>query len=73
MSAALDFDFDAASWSAMPPAERMRRCLLFAHEASQLAQNAAPDAREAYADLARQWLALAAEIEKASPATSRSS
>ena len=73
MTAAPELEFDAEAWKDMPAAERVRRCLLFAHEANQHAQNAAPDVRESYAELARQWLALAAEIEKTNPAAIRSS
>jgi hypothetical protein len=57
-------EFDAESWNDMPPAERIRRCMLFAREANQLASKASADVRDAYADLAKQWLDLAAEIEK---------
>ena len=64
MSAAPELEFNAMSWNEMSPPERVRRCMLFAHEANQQALNAAPDVREAYVDLARQWLTLAAEIEK---------
>jgi hypothetical protein len=67
MSAAPDLEFDAESWNDMPPAERVRRCMMFAHEARQLATNAPADVRDAYADLSKQWLALAAEIEKTNP------
>ena len=67
MSAAPDLEFDADSWNDMPSAERVRRCMLFAHEANRQALNAAPDVREAYLDLSKQWLALAAEIEKTNP------
>ena len=73
MSAALELEFDAESWNGMTAAERMRRCLLFAHEANQLALSAAPDVREAYVDLSSRWLALAAEIEKTNPTTGRAS
>ncbi len=71
MSAAPKLEFNAEAWTDMPPAERVRRCMLFAHEANQHALNAAPDVREAYAELARQWLTLAAEIEKTNPAIGR--
>lgn len=73
MSAGPDLEFDAEAWNDMPPAERVRRCLLFAHEANEHAQNAAPDVRESYLELSRQWLALAAEIEKNNPPPARSS
>jgi hypothetical protein len=73
MSAPPDLEFNLDSWLDMSPAERARRCLLFAHEADQLALTAAPNVRSAYADLSKQWLALAAEIEKNNPATRRSS
>ena len=71
MSGISELEFDAESWNTMPSAERVRRCLIFAHEARQLAANAAPELKDAYSDLSRQWLALAAEIEKNNPATGR--
>ena len=64
MSAAPELEFNALSWNDMPPAERVRRCMLFAREANQLASNASADVRQAYTDIAKQWLDLAAEIEK---------
>ena len=73
MSAAPELEFDAESWYEMPSAERVRRCMLFAHEANQQALNAAPDVRETYVELARQWLTLAAEIQKNQSATRLSS
>jgi hypothetical protein len=73
MNAAPELEFNAEAWNDMASAERVRRCMIFAHEANRHALNAAPDVREAYAELARQWLTLAAEIEKNSPAAGRSS
>ena len=43
MSAAPELEFNAENWNDMPPAERVRRCMLFAHEANQHALDAAPD------------------------------
>jgi hypothetical protein len=65
MSAAPELEFDSKAWNDMPPAERIRRCMQFAREANQLASAASADVRDAYADLAKQWLDLAAEIEEA--------
>ena len=73
MSAPPELEFNLNSWLDMPLDERVRRCLLFAHEANQLALTAAPDVRTAYDDLSKQWLALAAEIEKNNLARGRSS
>jgi len=60
-------EFDTDSWNDMLPAERVRRCLLFAHEANQHALDAPAEVRDAYNELSKQWLALAAEIEKSNP------
>lgn len=63
MSAAPELEFDAKAWNDMPTSERIRHCMHFAREANQLASRASADVRDAYADLAKQWLDLAAEIE----------
>jgi hypothetical protein len=73
MSAAPELEFNAESWNDMPPAERVRRCMLFAHEAHQRALSVEPDVKAAYVELSQQWLALAAEIEKSNPDIGRSS
>jgi hypothetical protein len=56
--------FDAEEWNGLSSQERIRRCLLYAQEATELGVHARPDAQQAYADLSQQWLALAMEIEK---------
>lgn len=57
--------FDAGEWNGLTSQERIRRCLLYAQEASQLGAQATSDAKQAYVELSQQWLALAMEIEKA--------
>ena len=71
MSVVPNLEFNAESWNDMLPRERVRRCMMFAHEAQQLASMAAPEVKASYVDLANQWLTLATEIEKANSATSR--
>ena len=71
MSAAPQLEFNAKAWNDMLPSERIRRCMLFAREANQLASKASADVKEAYADIAKQWLDLAAEIEENTSAAIR--
>jgi hypothetical protein len=59
----MDYQFNAQEWSRMAPAERAKRCRLFAHEASALALTAGPTMRRAYLDIAQHWEKLAQEIE----------
>ena len=61
---ALLAQFDAEEWNGLTSEERIGRCLLFADEALRCGAEAAPHAKEAYAELSQQWLALAADIEK---------
>jgi hypothetical protein len=71
MTIVSNLEFDAERWNEMPREERVRRCLMFAHEAQQLASEAAPEIKDSYVGLANRWLALATEIEKAHPGTER--
>ena len=57
-------EFDAEEWNGLRSQERIRRCLLYAQEATQLGAHAPPDAKQVYVDLSQQWLVLAMEIEK---------
>ena len=57
-------EFDDEEWNWLRSQERIRRCRLYAQEAIELGVRARPDAKQVYADLSRQWLALAMEIEK---------
>ena len=61
---ALLAQFDAEEWNGLTSEERIGRCLLFADEALRCGAEAAPPAKEAYAELSQQWLALAEDIEK---------
>jgi hypothetical protein len=56
--------FDGEEWIRLTSQERIRRCLFYAHEASELGVQAQPEAKQAYVHLSQQWLALAMEIEK---------
>jgi hypothetical protein len=61
---ALLAQFDAEEWNGLTSQERIGRCLLFADEALRCGAEAAPHAKDAYAELSLQWLALAEDIEK---------
>ena len=56
--------FDAEEWNRLTTQQRIRRCLLYAQEASAQAVHALPEAKQAYSDVAQHWLALAMEIER---------
>jgi hypothetical protein len=60
----MDVNFRAAEFARLSPRERVELCRQMASEASSLAENASAKVRTAYLELARQWLALAAEIEQ---------
>ena len=55
--------FAADEWQKLTGVDRIKRCRLLAREAMQLAESADPNLREAYQQLADQWLALACKIE----------
>jgi hypothetical protein len=59
----MDYQFSAEEWRRIAPAERVSRCRLFAHEASELALSADPTMKRAYLDIAQHWEKLATEIE----------
>ena len=59
----MDYQFNAQEWSRMAPAERVKRCRVFAHEASALALSVGPTMKRAYLDIAQHWEKLAQEIE----------
>ena len=54
---------NAEEWNRMAPAERARRCRLFAHQASVLAVSAGPTMQRPYLDIAQDWEKLADDIE----------
>jgi hypothetical protein len=60
----LEYRFKADEWNALTPAERVRRCLLWAVEAQELADRAPPKLAAAYQDIADHWAKLAEEIEQ---------
>jgi hypothetical protein len=57
-------NFKAADFSRLTPSERVNWCREMASEAEGLAEAASPRVRSAYVELARQWIALAEEIER---------
>ena len=61
----MEYRFKADEWGTLTKEQQLERCRTMANEARTLAQNAPPNMREGYRALATQWLALAAEIEKA--------
>ena len=58
--------FKADDFARLTPSERVIWCRRMAAEADRLAQAASPRVRAAYVELAKQWLQLAAEIERES-------
>jgi len=63
---AMEIDFEPEEFFNVPQAERVRRCRLMAEQALKLSSTASPEAREDYANLAKEWIKLAHEIEQAS-------
>lgn len=57
-------NFKADDFTSLSPKERVNWCRQMASEAERLADTATPRVRSAYVDLARQWNALADEIER---------
>jgi hypothetical protein len=57
-------NFRADEFSGLTPLERVSWCRQMALEADRLAEQASPRVRSAYAELAKQWTALADEIER---------
>jgi hypothetical protein len=60
----MEHRFKAEDWENLGKQEQIRRCALMADEAMALAHAAPPNMKEAYLELANQWLALATEIAK---------
>jgi hypothetical protein len=56
--------FKADEFSRLTPSERATWCRRMAAEAESLADAASPRVRAAYVELAKQWTALANEIEQ---------
>lgn len=59
----MDYRFNAEEWARLTPTDRVKRCRLWAHEASALAASASQTMKRLYLDLAHQWERLAQEIE----------
>ena len=57
-------NFKADEFSRLAPWQRVRWCRQMAGEADRLAEQASPRVRDAYLELAKQWNALANEIER---------
>jgi hypothetical protein len=57
-------NFKADEFSRLAPSERVAWCRRMAGEAERLADAASPRVRTAYVELAKQWTALADEIER---------
>ena len=53
----MDHRFNADEWNALTPAERVRRCRLWAADAQEMA-------KKAYQKIADQWATVAREIER---------
>jgi hypothetical protein len=60
----MEFGFNAQEWKRLSNAERVKRCRLLAHEASELALSSPTDLKREYLALAEQWELLAKAIER---------
>jgi hypothetical protein len=60
----MEYRFNAEEWIRLTPAERVKRCRLWAREARELAASASADMQQPYLDIAGQWEHLAKEIER---------
>ena len=60
----MEYRFKADVWENLGKNEQIRRCAIMADEATALANAAPLKMKEAYLELAAQWLALATEIAK---------
>jgi len=60
----MESNFKAGEFSRLTPWERVVWCRRMAAEAERLAEAASPRVRAAYVELAKQWTALANEIER---------
>ena len=65
----MEYRFKADEWKALIPAERVRRCLLWAVEAQEIANDAPPNLARIFEGIADQWATLAEELEQAGPET----
>jgi hypothetical protein len=60
---AMESDFRCDDFVSLSIKDQVRKCRAMAMEAQDLAASANPDIRETYIDLARQWAALAEEMQ----------
>jgi len=60
----MEHRFKAEIWEKLSKDEQIKRCTAMANEATALAHAAPPNMKEAYLELAEQWLLLGAEIAK---------
>jgi len=60
----VEYRFKAEEWNALTSTERVHRCLLWAAEAQELADNSPPNLTAIYQSIADQWARLAEEIEE---------
>jgi len=56
--------FNAEEWNALTPAERVRRCRLWAADAQEMANKASVELKQTYQNIADQWATVAREIER---------
>ncbi len=59
-----DLDFNAKEFLELDVDDRARRCRLLAQRAQELAESADPNFRNAYLEIAKQWLLLAQNMER---------
>jgi len=62
---ATELNFDAETFLALPINERVQLCKQLAQRAQALADTADPKYRASYLNIARSWLELADEMERA--------
>ena len=64
----MEYRFKASEWLNLSPGERAKRCLIMAHEASELALAAETrETKRMYLQLAEDWQKLAQVIQQESP------
>jgi len=58
----VEYRFKADEWSALTPAQQVRRCLLLAVEAQEMADESPPKLTATYQNIADEWANLSEEI-----------
>jgi hypothetical protein len=61
----MEYRFDATEWKSLRREERARRCRLLAEQAMVLANLATDGSKERYMTIAKEWMKLASDIERA--------